>query len=151
MTMNVKRGFNRLFAVLTPLWIVYCLVVYPIQRRARAEKIEKAEFQSCWQESNPPDFKRYTDYARLKAGRDMWTLRAFYSRESWVCCPSCRDSSALSLGPIRADAVGLAWLHACFVVDRAMKGPSQKTTNSFPLSSTLKLCNASICPSNLIL
>jgi predicted secreted protein len=39
MQANVKRGFNRLFAVLTAVWIVYCLVVYPIQRRAQAEKV----------------------------------------------------------------------------------------------------------------
>jgi hypothetical protein len=83
MRANVKRGLNRLFAVLTPIWIVYCLIVYPMQRYAQAEKVEKAEFQSCWQESKPPDFKACADYARLKAGTDMWSLRAFYNRESW--------------------------------------------------------------------
>jgi len=81
---NAKRGFNRLFAVLTPIWIIFCLFVYPIHRHAQAEKIEKTEFMSCWQESHPPDFKGCADYARLKAGTDMWSLRAFYTRESWL-------------------------------------------------------------------
>jgi hypothetical protein len=83
MQANVKRGFSRLFAVLTPLWIVFCLFVYPMQQRAHAEKVEKIEFLSCWQESQPPDMKGCADYARLKAGTDMWSLRAFYARESW--------------------------------------------------------------------
>ena len=78
----MKRGFKRLFAVLTPLWIVYCLFVYPMQRRAQAEKIEKTEFMSCWRQT--PDFKGCADWARVKAGTDLWTLRAFYARESWL-------------------------------------------------------------------
>jgi|SRR5579864_7083822 len=81
MQFNLSRGLNRVLVVLTPIWIVYCLIVYPIQRQAQAEKIEKAEFLSCWKET--PDFKGCTDYARLKAGTDLWTLRAFYTRESW--------------------------------------------------------------------
>jgi hypothetical protein len=80
---NLKRGFNRLVALLTPVWIVYCLFVYPRQRHAQAEKVEKTEFLSCWQESSPPDFKGCTDYAKLKVGTDMWSLRAYYTRESW--------------------------------------------------------------------
>lgn len=78
----MERGFRRLFAVLTPLWIVYCLFVYPLQRHAQAEKIEKTAFMSCWQET--PDFKGCTDWARIKAGTDLWTLKAFYARESWL-------------------------------------------------------------------
>lgn len=35
MLANVKRGFNRLFVVLTPIWVVYCLLVYPMQRLAK--------------------------------------------------------------------------------------------------------------------
>jgi hypothetical protein len=77
----MKRGFKRLFAVLTPLWIVYCLFVYPMQRRAQAEKIEQHEFQDCYQ--GTPDLKGCSDWAKIKAGTDLWTLRAFYSRESW--------------------------------------------------------------------
>ena len=88
MQANLERGLNRLCAVLVPIWIVYCLFVYPMQRQAQAEKVEKSEFLSCWKETNPPDFKACTDYARLKAGTDLaygccrallWVWRGFKS------------------------------------------------------------------------
>lgn len=84
--LQLKRGLNRLFAVLTPLWMVYCLLVYPMQRRVQAEKVERTEFTSCWQRT--PDFKGCADWARVKAGADLWTLRAFYTRESWLLAMS---------------------------------------------------------------
>jgi hypothetical protein len=79
---NLKRGFNRLFVVLIPVWVIYCLLWYPMQQRARAARMERTEFLHCWQESKPADFKGCADYARLKAGADMWSLKAFYTRES---------------------------------------------------------------------
>ena len=39
----MKPGLKRLFVVLTPLWIGYCLVVYPMQRQAQAEQAEIRE------------------------------------------------------------------------------------------------------------
>ncbi len=83
MQLNIRRGINRAFAVLIPIWIIYCLLVYPMQRRLQAEYAEKTEFQRCWEQSNPPDMKGCMEYAAVKAGTDMWTLRAFYARESW--------------------------------------------------------------------
>jgi hypothetical protein len=77
----MKRGLRRLFVVLTPIWIAYCLIVYPMHRRAQAEKIERTEFMGCYQQT--PDFKGCADWARIKAGADLWTLKAFYARESW--------------------------------------------------------------------
>ena len=82
--MNVKRGLHRAFLVLTPIWFVYCLLIYPMQQYSRAENNEKTIFSSCWKESNPPDFKDCAEYSRLEAGTDLWTLKAFYSRESWL-------------------------------------------------------------------
>jgi hypothetical protein len=83
MGVNAKRGSNRLCIVLAVLCAVYVLFVYPVRQQARAEKIEKAEFLRCWQESNPPDFKGCADYAALKAGSSLWTLKTYYLRESW--------------------------------------------------------------------
>jgi hypothetical protein len=31
--MNATRGFNRLFVVLSVLWALYCLIIYPLQTR----------------------------------------------------------------------------------------------------------------------
>ena len=82
--MNITRGLQRAFIVFTPLWVVYCLLIYPMQQYSRAENNEKALFSSCWEKSNPPDFKGCAEYSILEAGTDMWTLKAFYSRESWL-------------------------------------------------------------------
>jgi hypothetical protein len=101
---NVKRGFNRLFAVLTAVWITYCLIVYPLQRQAQASKIEKTEFLSCWHEST--DMKGCMDYARLKAGTDRWSLRAFYTRESWFLALVVVGVPLLAYGCCRV----LAWV-----------------------------------------
>jgi hypothetical protein len=70
-----------MFAVLTQAWIVYCLFVYPLQHLAQAERTEKAESMSCRLEKQPPDFEGCADRARVKAGTDLWTLRAFYTRK----------------------------------------------------------------------
>ena len=78
----MRRGIARLFVVLTPLWMAYCLVVYPMQQRSQAQKVEKAKFLDCYAKS--ADFKGCADWARADAGTDMWTLRAFYARESWL-------------------------------------------------------------------
>ena len=70
--------------MLTPLWFIYCLLVYPIQRRAQPEQVEKTEFMKCWQETSPPYSKGCAEWARVEAGTELWTLRAFYARESWL-------------------------------------------------------------------
>ena len=48
---NVKRGFNRLFINATIAWVLYCNVIFPLQRKAeefaRANGIYTAEIQNC--------------------------------------------------------------------------------------------------------
>ena len=39
LAMNAKPGFNRLFVVLTVLWAIYCLFVYPMQERQNAQSV----------------------------------------------------------------------------------------------------------------
>lgn len=70
METNLRRDWNRVFVVLTVMWAVYVLLVYPMQQLARAEKIEKSAFLSCW-ESRAADFKGCADYARLKGLRSV--------------------------------------------------------------------------------
>jgi hypothetical protein len=43
-----------LFVVLTAVWVVYCLVVYTMQRQARAEKVAKSEFRDCYELKGQP-------------------------------------------------------------------------------------------------
>jgi hypothetical protein len=36
MTVNIKRGFNRIYIVLAVLWALYCAVLFPLKRQAEA-------------------------------------------------------------------------------------------------------------------
>lgn len=82
MQANVKRGFNRLFVVLSAVWVIYILVIYPLQRREAAHNDLQREFRDCY-ESDYGKIKDCYEYARAKSGADMWSLRAYYFRESW--------------------------------------------------------------------
>jgi len=101
MQANLKRGFNRLFVVLTALWVVYCLFVYPTQQRHHAEKVYGLEFRYCFERDGQP-FKECIQYAQLKSGLDTWTLRAYYSRESWFLVLVIVAVPALAYGLCRA-------------------------------------------------
>lgn len=79
---TAKRGFLRLYIVLSCVWAAYCLLVCPIQQYTKAKKVENAEFLSCWQESKA-DFKGCTEYAKLKVDPDRWVLENYWERE-WI-------------------------------------------------------------------
>ena len=83
--MNPRRGFNRLFVVLTFVWALYCLLVYPIQREHQVDKVFKGEFQNCLDERTGQEFRDCIKNAELKAstGMEMWSLEAYYAREAW--------------------------------------------------------------------
>src|ERR1035437_4124427 len=66
MKINAKRGFNRLFVVLTALWVVYCLFAYPIQQRQHAHEVYAREFHDCLQR-NDALFKECFQFCILKA------------------------------------------------------------------------------------
>jgi hypothetical protein len=100
MQVNVKRGFNRLFVVLTALWVVYCLFVYPIQRRQQADRVAKEEMRDCSEHNQ--DLYACLQYAEVKSGADMWSLKAYYSRESWFLVLVIVAVPALAYGLCRA-------------------------------------------------
>jgi hypothetical protein len=84
---NIRRGFNRLFVVLTFVWAVYCLLVYPIQQERQVDKVFKGEFQNCFDHllGKGQEFRECINNAELKAtaGMAMWSLNAYWTRESW--------------------------------------------------------------------
>lgn len=47
MSANLKRGFNRIFIVLTVLWAGYCLFAFPIQMQRNAFEFYKAMERPC--------------------------------------------------------------------------------------------------------
>ena len=85
--MHVRSGFNRLFVVLTFVWAVYCLLVYPIQREHQVDKVFKGEFQNCLDESTGQEFRDCINNAELKAstGMEMWSIPLMvYAVGLWV-------------------------------------------------------------------
>lgn len=87
-----------------------CLLVYPIQRQHQADSIFKNELHDCYEHElgKGSEFRDCLAYAQLKSGADMWSLKAFYIRESWflafvvVAIPLlaygfCRGITAMSL------------------------------------------------------
>ncbi len=85
MSTDLRSGVNRLFVVHTFVWAVYCLLVYPTQRQRQVDKVFKREFQNCVDEQTGQEFRDCIDNAELKAskGMEMWSLKAYYSREAW--------------------------------------------------------------------
>ena len=85
--MNIKCGFNRLFAVLTMFWAIYCLFVYPVHQQKEAEKAYKSELRYCYEHElgKGQEFKDCLAHADFSYRLDMdtWSLRAFYTREFW--------------------------------------------------------------------
>ena len=83
---NLRRGVNRLFVALTFVWAVYCVLVYPIQRQHQVDKVFKGEFQNCFEHElgKAQEFRECINNAELKAsaGMEMWSLKAYYARES---------------------------------------------------------------------
>jgi hypothetical protein len=80
---NFKRGFNRLFVVLTVVWALYCLVVYPMQQRRKAQSHYTADSQSCYEtelkESKPKfDACLKTAKEEWQTSVDQWSVKNFY-------------------------------------------------------------------------
>jgi len=110
MKANIKRGFNRLFVVLTAAWVLYCLFVYPMQKRQHAQKAYEAVLRDCYEHElgKGQEFRECLTYAELTSGVGIWTLKAYYTRESWFLAliatvvpllvyGFCRGLAALSL------------------------------------------------------
>ena len=81
---NFKRAFNRVFVVLAVLWALYCLVVYPMQKWSEADKVYRAHIEeNCWAARGNEVFDCWKD-EEISSGVWMWTLKAYYARESWL-------------------------------------------------------------------
>ena len=79
----MRRGFNRLFFILTVCWAVYLLLIYPIQEHRDADKILQSELQKCYHDGLVGnDLDDCETWAQATAGTPMWTLKAYYARES---------------------------------------------------------------------
>jgi|ERR1700683_2723259 len=83
---NLKRGFNRLFLVLTFLWVGYCAVVFPIQQSGDAFNQYQRESSGCYQsEGSISDKVSCADVAftNWRDSADQWTYKRYY-RNLWL-------------------------------------------------------------------
>ena len=87
MQANVKRGFNRLFVVLTAIWAVYCLILYPAQQRREALKVYSDEYHNCYDtehhQEKPKDCAKQAQEL-WQTTVDQWSVKNFYIGDFWL-------------------------------------------------------------------
>jgi hypothetical protein len=73
--LNFKRGFNRLFAVLTLVWALYCIFGVPLQQGGKAFDRYNDEVKNCGQLTIPSAscFDEAND--RWASAREMWSYK----------------------------------------------------------------------------
>jgi ABC-type spermidine/putrescine transport system permease subunit I len=84
--LNLKRGFDRLFLVLTILWALYCALVFPFQQSATAFHQYQRETNSCYQaEGSINDMNSCADvvFENWRATTDRWTYKRYYHDTWW--------------------------------------------------------------------
>jgi hypothetical protein len=84
MTVNTKRGFNRIYIVLALIWAVYCLFLYPLQKQSEAFELYGKEQQFC-QERHYDTKDGLSDCLKLMergyhSKVDMWSGVEFFKR-----------------------------------------------------------------------
>lgn len=85
--MNAKRGFNRLFIVLSVFWVIYWLLLYPIQKQQEVERAYDNELRDCYEHElgKGQEFNDCLKQANSSFTSNLhdWGLRPFYTREFW--------------------------------------------------------------------
>jgi hypothetical protein len=113
MNPNLRRGFNRVFVVLTFVWVAYCLVGYPWQRREEAFEQYREEQEIC---SNGVDYIHPNDIGEClkraernwQANYQTWSGKNFYLGLWWILLLAVVGFPLIAYGCCRgAAAVGL--------------------------------------------
>lgn len=106
---NLRRGFNRLFVVLTVAWAVYCLLVFPEQQKRKAMAEYSTRSNLCYSDYSDKDERaECTKLAAVRADVDNWSPRNFYIGAWWILLLAvvalpfivywlCRGAAAVSL------------------------------------------------------
>jgi hypothetical protein len=87
LTTKIKRGFNRLFIVLTVVWAIYCMIVYPLNERGKAAVIYDRQLSACYQYEAGRGQAELNNCLHFAEGMfhdfaDQWTFKNFYAH-SW--------------------------------------------------------------------
>lgn len=80
--MNVRRGFNRLFLVLSVSWAIYCSVIFPMVQSSEVVSQHHTALQSCYQLKTSMNgilacVKSAEDNQQI--GLDRWSFKNFYA------------------------------------------------------------------------
>jgi hypothetical protein len=108
---NLRRGFNRLFVVLTVAWAVYCLLVFPQQQKRKAMAEYSTRYSDCYSEylgknERAACTKVAAEFFKVEV--DSWSPRNFYIGAWWILLLAvvalplivywlCRGTAAVSL------------------------------------------------------
>ncbi len=121
MSTNVKRGFNRVFIVLTVLWAGYCLFVFPIQMQRRVFDLYMAMERPC---SDIPYNPYYDSQHTVQMRKDCydfatemyrsqaapWEWRTYY-RAKWMNILAALVLVPLAVyGVCRAAGLAFVWV-----------------------------------------
>ena len=81
MEVNIKRGFNRIYVVLAAVWLLYCAVLFPLQRQAEATRNFDQEGAACWSMDDSQERSTCLTAATTNWNAQMhqWQFRWFYS------------------------------------------------------------------------
>jgi hypothetical protein len=94
---NLKRGFSRLFVVLTVLWALYCGVGYPLQIQIEGQMKADSDYRDavkvCVQSPGPFGLKDCFDLAEKnrKSTTEFYSLKNVYTdiwRFWWLLLPA---------------------------------------------------------------
>jgi hypothetical protein len=112
---NIKRGFNRLFLVLTVAWTVYCTVIYPFNERAKAFAHYQEDQRGCFERELGQDKDRLD--ACLKLAKDewqtsvnQWSFKNFYIGAWPLILAAIVGIPLLTYGAVRGVAAVSLWV-----------------------------------------
>jgi hypothetical protein len=80
MSVNIKRGFDRIYLVLAALWAFYCVVLFPLLRQAEVTRKFDQAIVACF--DDPHGDVHDCDEMSEQIWRTniaQWQLRKFYS------------------------------------------------------------------------
>jgi len=118
MHINLRRGIDRLFAVLVVVWVIFCLIVYPVWQRQLALTKYNAEVRNCYMNDlgkGQGVFDACLKYAEVMSDLDLWTLKAYYARESWLLAIVVVVTPILAYGLLRGLVAVGEWVWRGFL------------------------------------
>ena len=78
MSVNIKRGFNRIYIVLAALWALYCVILFPLQRQAEATRKLDQDILACFDDAHVRECDALSEQI-WSASMEQWQFRKFYS------------------------------------------------------------------------